>query len=740
MAPVTPGRSLVAGSVQYLKGVGPRRAERFEKLGVRTGRDLLLHIPHRYEDATTVDPIRSLRPGDDATVIGRVVSKGVLQTRSRLRVFHAVLRDGTGLIECAWPGRPWLDRTIDKGDLLLASGPVRFYHGRQLQPREHTVLARAGEDGDGDEAGGADEAGETGGRVFPVYHATEGLSHRQVRAIVDQNLDRLLEEVAGREILPEAWLAEWGLPPLAEAFRVLHRPESLARIEPARRRLAYEELFFLQLLHARARARLLGEAAGVALRGPAGLTRRFLEKLPFRLTEAQRRAWRELEADMGRDLPMNRLLQGDVGCGKTVVAALALLRAAESGWQAALMAPTELLAEQHHRTLRALLEPVGVAPVLLTGAVAGRARREILEGIAAGSVPIVVGTHALIQEGVSFGRLGLAVIDEQHRFGVEQRRALREMGAEPGGGSAESADEGPDPGAGGAAGKARSAPGSARSADCLVMSATPIPRSLALALYGDLDISVIDEMPPGRRPVVTGVRGPESREAAFEFLAEQLAAGRQAYIVYPLIEESEALDARAATAMHETLTARYPGVEVGLLHGRMSAEEKDATMRRFLGGEIGLLVSTTVIEVGIDVPNATVMLIEDAERFGLAQLHQLRGRVGRGAEQSYCVAFHSGETPPERLRVFASTTDGFRLAEEDLRLRGQGDFFGREQHGAPALRFADLERDADLLRDAHRRARAMVEEDPELSAPPHRRFARELAERYGEREALYRVG
>lgn len=404
---------------------------------------------------------------------------------------------------------------------------------------------------------------------------------------------------------------------------------------------------------------------------------------------------------------MNRLLQGDVGSGKTVVAALACLKAAEAGHQAAIMAPTELLAEQHQRTLGESLAAVGVKPVLLTGSVTGKAREHALRRIASGDARVVIGTHALIQDAVEFASLGLAVIDEQHRFGVEQRRKLRESGA---------------------------------AADALVMSATPIPRSLALCLYGDLDLSLIDEMPPGRRPVVTGVRGPESRDAAFAFLREKLEEGRQAYVVYPLVEESEALEARAATDMHARLVERLAGFEVGLLHGRLSAGEKDRVMRRFLAGEIQLLVATTVIEVGIDVPNATVMFIEDAERFGLAQLHQLRGRVGRGAEQSYCVAFHTGPEPSERLRAFAATTDGFRLAEEDLRIRGQGDLFGREQHGVATLRFADLEKDRDLLDEARRRARAIVDRDPFLSHREHRRLARELEERYAGREALYQVG
>jgi len=688
------GRSLLRSPVQYLKGVGPRRAERFERLDVHTGEDLLYHLPHRYEDATTVTPIGSLETGDEATVLARVVSKGVISTRGGLRIFRAVLRDGSGLIEAAWPGQPWLDRSIDKGDLLLASGPVRFFHGRQLQPREHTVVS-----------GAEDE--ETAGQVFPVYPATEGLSHRQIRRIVDQNLDDLLEEVREREVFGEELRRELAMPRLDRALETLHRPSDLDAVEPARRRLAYEELFFLQLLHARSRARREAAEEGVAFDGPPELSRAFLEVLPFELTGAQRRAWDEIRGDMESPRRMYRLLQGDVGSGKTVVAAAAMLRAVESGHQAALMAPTELLAEQHVRTLRELMEPVGVRPMLLTGSVTGAERSEVLDRLRDGEGRVVVGTHALIQEGVAFRSLGLAVVDEQHRFGVEQRRELRDAGG---------------------------------ASDTLVMSATPIPRSLALTLYGELDLSVIDEMPPGRKPVVTALRGPEKREAAFAWLEEQLEAGRQAYVVYPLVEESDAVEARSATAMHEELRERFARHRVGLLHGRMSGEEKDAVMRRFLAGEVELLVATTVIEVGIDVPDATVMLVEEGERFGLAQLHQLRGRVGRGAEQSYCVVFHSGEGIPERLAAFASTNDGFELARVDLRLRGQGDLFGREQHGLPQLRFADLDRDAGLVSHARARARATVADDPDLSRPEHRTIANRLTERYGDAESLYGVG
>ena len=687
-------RSVLRSPVRYLEGVGPRRSERFERLDVRTGRDLLYHLPHRYEDATTVTPVASLEAGDEATVVGRVVSKGVIQTRKGLRIFRAVLRDGTGHIEAAWPGQPWLDRTLDRGDLVLATGPVKFFHGRQLQPREHTVLS------------GSDDDGEVG-EVFPVYPATEGLSHRQIRSIVERNLDELLTEARDREVFDEAWRAELELPRLDRALEALHRPDEPAQIEPARRRLAYEELFFLQLLHARARVRRERAAEGVVFDAGPGLVEPFFESLPFDLTGAQRRVWDEIAADMEEPTRMYRLLQGDVGSGKTVVAAAALLKAARSGHQAALMAPTELLAEQHARTLSDLMEPVGVRPVLLTGAVGGARREEAREAIADGSARVVVGTHALIQEGVDFRRLGLVVIDEQHRFGVEQRRALRDAGG---------------------------------ASDAIVMSATPIPRSLALTLYGDLDLSVLDEMPPGRRPVVTAVRGPEAREEAFRWLGERLAEGRQAYVVYPLVEASEEVDARSAEEAWERLRRRFSDVEIGLLHGRLSSEEKDAAMRSFARGEVDLLVATTVIEVGIDVPDATVMFIEDAQRFGLAQLHQLRGRVGRGSEQSYCVAFHGGEERPERLAVFARTDDGFELAREDLRLRGRGDLFGEAQHGDAELRFARLERDGDLVAHARRRARRVVAEDPDLEAAEHRELATRLAERYGDAEKLYGVG
>ncbi len=682
---------------QYLKGVGPKRAESLARVGVQTARDLLYHVPRRYEDASTVARIGSLEVGMDATVIGEVTSKGVLPTRVGLRIFQAVLKDGTGFIECSWPGQPFLDRVIRKGDLLLVTGPVRFFHGRQLQPREYVILGRAGEER------------EAAGKVLPIYPATEGLSQRVLRGIIESNLDALLPALDEEEHFPGDLLRAIDAPPLREAVELLHRPPSLKDAERGRRRLAYEEAFFLQLLQARAHHRATAERRGIAFRRTDTLIGPLYRTLPFQLTGAQTRVLREIFDDMTSERRMNRLVQGDVGSGKTVVALFAMLLAVESGHQAALMAPTEILAEQHARTLRRMLEGVGVEVALLTGRLGAAERREALERIASGAAPIVVGTHALIQEAVQFERLGLAVIDEQHRFGVKQRRALAEMGEAP---------------------------------DVLVMSATPIPRSLALTVYGDLDLSILDELPPGRQPVRTGLRPEKGRGKIYEFLRDQVSRGRQAYIVYPLVEESEKLELRSATAEFERLAEEvFPELRLGLIHGQMPADEKDATMRAFMAGELDILVSTTVIEVGIDVPNATVMVIEHAERFGLSQLHQLRGRVGRGAEESYCILVATGDAEAvERLRIFAGTTDGFTIAREDLRLRGMGDFFGARQHGIPAFRFFDPLRDEQLLVRARVDARRIVERDPELSAPESVPLRRVLETRYRESERLYEVG
>jgi ATP-dependent DNA helicase RecG len=687
---------LLERPAQYLKGVGPRRAEQLDRLGIRTARDLLLHVPRRYEDASTVATIGSLEIGMDATVIGEVVSKGVLPTRKGLRIFQAVIRDGTGLIECSWPGQPFLDRSIHKGDRLLVTGPVRFFHGRQIQPREHVVLDRA-------------DAPRDGGRVLPIYPSTDGLSQRVLRTILDHNLDRLLPLLADEEPFATEHLARHDLPTLAEAIATLHRPPSIAAAERARRRLAYGEIFFLQLLHARAHRQATRARVGIAFRRSNALIRPFHDQLPFQLTGAQQRAVREIFGDMTAPRRMNRLLQGDVGSGKTVVALLAMLLAVESGYQAAIMAPTELLAEQHFRNTRALLDGLDVEVVLLVGRQTGAEREAARSAIATGRANLVVGTHALIQEGVEFQDLGLVVIDEQHRFGVRQRMALTTRAEDP---------------------------------DVLVMSATPIPRSLALTLYGDLDMSVLEERPPGRMPIRTAIREESARGKVWQFIREQVQAGRQAYVVYPLIEESEKLDLKAATAEYEVLRSEaLPDLRLGLIHGQLPTEEKDRVMQAFVAGELDVLVSTTVIEVGIDVPNATVMVVEHAERFGLSQLHQLRGRIGRGADQGWCILITAGGPEArERLDILAATDDGFEIARADLRLRGMGDLFGSKQHGMPEFRFFDPWLHEALLPAARNEAWSVIEADPTLQRPDHARYREELVHRYGERARLYDIG
>jgi ATP-dependent DNA helicase RecG len=699
-----PARSPLDEPAQFLKGVGPRRAEALGRLGVHTARDLLFHVPRRYEDASTVSRISDLQVGRDATVIGEVTHKGVLPTRTGLRIFQALLKDGSGTLECAWPGQPFLDRTVKRGDLLLVTGPVRLFRSTQMQPREFVLLGRAGE-----------ASGE--GKVLPLYPATEGLSQKVVRGIIDQNLDRLLPLLAAEEVFPREQLAAAGVPTLMQSITSLHRPASLAEADRARRRLAYEELFFLQLLHGRVRRRQQAAHPGIAFTRTDALISPLYRSLPFKLTRAQTGALVEIFADMKSGERMNRLLQGDVGSGKTIVALFAMLLAVESGYQAALMAPTELLAEQHARTLGQLAAALPVDVVLLTGRLAAGERRRALERIADGTAQLVVGTHALIQERVSFHRLGLAVVDEQHRFGVRQRLALaaQGMGVEN---------------------------GTPVYPDVLVMSATPIPRSLALTLYGDLDLTVLDELPPDRAAVNTELREETGRESVYDFIRREVAQGRQTYIVYPLVEDSEKIDLLAATSEFARLSSDvFPDLRLGLLHGQMAGDEKDATMRAFAGGGIDVLVATTVIEVGIDVPNATVMVVEHAERFGLSQLHQLRGRVGRGARTSHCILIAPSEPEAfERLRVLCRTRDGFEIARADLRLRGMGDFFGARQHGLPEFRFFDAERDEDLLMRARHDARAILDSDPDLATPGGTRLRDAVARRYAERERLYEVG
>ena len=684
--------------VTYLKGVGPRRAELLKRLNIFTARDLLMHIPHRYEDASTVQQIAKLRVGDDATVIGKVISKGILPTRKGLRVFQAVVQDASGLIEVGWPGQPWLDRQINTDDVLLLSGPVRFFHGRQFAPREWVNL-------------GKDADGTSGGRVLSVYPATEGLSVKVIRGLIEAHLDVLLP--LAEEYLPASLLAEARVPSLPEALAAVHRPTTLASALAGRARLAYEELLFVHILHRRARQLAAEKRDGIRFENKRELTSKFKAALPFELTKAQVRCVREIVADMCSDSRMHRLLQGDVGAGKTVVAIFAALLAMENGYQVALMAPTELLAEQHARTLGVLLAPLGIVPVLITGSRSAKERKLAASRLESGEALIAIGTHALVADGTKFAKLGLAVIDEQHRFGVDQRRILSE------------------------------ARGAAIKPDVLLMSATPIPRSLALTMYGDLAVSTLDEKPPGREPITTALRPASAADKVFAFVNRQIDAGRQAYVVYPLVEESEKVLLKAATTAFEELTSgALKGRRVALLHGKMPADEKDAVMRSFRDGALDVLVATTVIEVGIDVPNATVMLIEHPERFGLSQLHQMRGRVGRGAGlESYCILLGDvGDEAMNRLRVFLDSEDGFEIAREDLRLRGMGDLFGERQSGVPTFRVADPIKDEELSEVARVGAERILAEDPELKRPAHKAMQGMLRRGYGRALELFRVG
>src|SRR5919112_738252 len=680
--------------VKFLKGVGERRAEALERLGIRTARDLLWHLPHRYVDASTVTPLARAQVGQEVAGVGRVVAKGVLPTRRGLRIFHAVLRDDSGVLECVWPGQPFLDRTIVVGQTLLVSGPVRFYHGRQMAPREYVVLADAETDADP----------LTAGKVLPVYPATEGLSHKVIRSLIERHLDRLI--ALCDDGLPEPLRQSLDLPALGDALRAVHRPATAEEAELGRRRMAFDELFDLQLMLIRARTVAKRHRSGVAFTIKRDLTTRLKESLPWDLTGDQQRALREITADMTAPERMHRLLMGDVGTGKTVVALFAMLLALENDFQAALMAPTELLVEQHGATLAGLLEPLQLKPELLLGRQTPAEKTAVRKRLATGQARLAVGTHALMQEGVSFQRLGLVVIDEQHRFGVEQRAALIGKGVAP---------------------------------DVLLLTATPIPRSLALTLYGDLDVSTLRERPPGRGTVRTAVRRSNQRERVLEFIRSECLKGRQAYVVLPVIEESERADLRAATTMVQTLAARWPQLQVDLVHGRLKADERDQIMRRFRRGEVNVLVATTVIEVGIDVPNATIMVIEHPDRFGLAQLHQLRGRIGRGAEASYCILLAEGSVP-SRLHAFAASLDGFKIAELDLAERGMGDLIGARQHGGFEVRHARLPDDTDLLTHARDLATEVIGADPALQRRENLRLRERAVARYPRAVELFRVG
>ncbi len=664
--------------VQFLKGVGPVRARALDRLGIATVSDLLRHYPRTYLDRTAVTPIRAARPGDEVTVQGEVLTAGERRTRRRRTLQTVTVDDGTGVLFCQWFGQSYLLRQFRSGVKVLLSGRIQRHAGRkQLVHPDFELL-------------GGEESRLHTGRLVPVYPLTSGIGQHWLRRLIHETLPAVLP--TADETLPPDLRRRRGLCDLDAALAGVHFPADADELARARARLVYEEIFFIQLAMG-LRRRDRDALAGRRLDAPGDLTTRLVDGLPFALTGAQRSVLAEMLRDMRSGRVMHRLLQGDVGCGKTLVALIAALFVIEQGHQALLMAPTEVLARQHGDTIGGLCDSLGVAVATLTGGTPARERRQILDAVHAAEIDLLIGTHALVQDGVSVPHLGLAIVDEQHRFGVQQRGRVTLV-----------AQDGTPP-------------------HLLVMSATPIPRSLSLTLYGDLDLSIIDELPAGRRPVATRLVGADELDETHTFIADQIAAGRQAYVIYPVIEETEGQDLKSAEAEYARLSrGPFAGVRTGLLHGRLRPAEKRAAMAAFAAGETDLLVATTVVEVGVDVPNATVMLIHHPERFGLAQLHQLRGRIGRGAHASHCLLVNERWLPPEtyeRLTFFCAESDGFKLAEEDLRRRGPGDILGVRQHGAPVFLLANPLRDARVVSDCAEDVRRIVDADPELADPAH---------------------
>ncbi len=686
----------LATSVQFLKSVGPARVRALTRLSIASVGDLLAHYPRRYFDRTSCVSIGGLRPGQEVTVMGEVMTCSDRRTGRGGNLLTVAVGDDTGVVFCVWFNQKFLKKQFRTGKKVMASGVVQFHGGRaQLAHPDFEVL-------DAKPDGGDKEAGLHTGRMVPVYGLTAGIGQYWLRALMDQTLKRAANHHL--ESLPPAIIRRHGFPARGKALRNIHFPENRPAMEAAVRRLKYEELFTIQMLMALRRSSNRQET-GIQLDEPGDLTGRLVSGLPFKLTKAQRRVLSEILGDLRSGEPMHRMVQGDVGSGKTLVALIAALFVIEQGYQALLMAPTEVLARQHGVGIRAMCDRIGISTETLTGSTPAAERRAILAGVAAGEVDLLVGTHAIIQEDVRVPRLALSIVDEQHRFGVRQRGAS--------GGATETTHK----------------------SHLLVMSATPIPRSLSLTLFGDLDLSLIDELPAGRRPIRTTLAREKDESSVWAACHREIAAGRQVYVIYPVIEETEGQDLKAATVEWERLQAEvFPGISVALLHGRMKGKEKTAVMESFSRGEVQVLVATTVVEVGVDVPNATAMVIHNPERFGLAQLHQLRGRIGRGEHQSYCwllVDRFLAEESFQRIRFFADHNDGFALAEEDLRLRGPGDAWGIRQSGAPGFRLANPLTDVELVQVCRDDAREFLAADPQLKSPAGKLVAKALKESFG---------
>ena len=710
--------------VQFLKGIGPRVAETLAAKGILTLEDLLYYLPFRYEDRINPRTIEQLQPGEMASVIAEVRTSGLFKTR-RMPVFEMTAGQGRNKLKCLWFRGGYLEGKFKPGALVALYGKVEFSTfgrgGLQMLQPQFEILHEPPVDGEASPESEEQKHFESLeiGRIVPIYEAAGKLNARWFRRTIRAALEQMPPEIS--EPIPAAIRDRLGLIPRAEAFWHVHWPdpgESFVGLQaartPAHQRLIFEELFFLELgLELKRRKARLQPGIGFEI---TGQVREALKRvLPFHPTQAQKQVLKEIAGDMAQPSPMRRLLQGDVGSGKTIVAFEAATVAMENGYQVAMMAPTEILATQHYLSARRILEPAGYRVVLLTGSLEPTRKRAIRSHIERGHAQIVIGTHALLEDKVEFERLGLVIVDEQHRFGVMQRMKLMRKNSDV-------------------------------QPDVLVMTATPIPRTLALTLYGDLDISVIDELPPGRTPISTRVVSGERAAEVWEFVRKIVSSGQQAYVVYPVIDENEKdTGLKAAIKMFDELhNLVFPELKLGLLHGRMSADEKDEVMRRFKAGELQILVATTVIEVGVDVANASVMVIEHAERFGLSQMHQLRGRIGRGGAKSYCVLMTSGkisEEAQQRLDTMVRTSDGFEIAEKDLELRGPGEFFGTKQAGMPSLRVANLIRDRKLLELAKREARALLEASPGEATPEEKRIAVQyLKTHWNRRYGLVEVG
>lgn len=700
-------RSELLTPVQYIKGVGPKVATLLDKCGIQTVADLLNHFPFRYIDRRRIDSIRDVQPGKDKTIIGEVLTSGMtFLGRRHKKIFEVVVGDETGEVSAKWFHffKKTMEKRFEKGTRVLLTGELTSYNGeKQFVHPEVEILAEDSAPSD------------VSGRIISIYPSTEGLSQRYLRKIIKNAWERYGSLLTPH--MPDHLKKRHKLLDYPSSVETLHFPDPESDVEElnagrssAHKTLIFDEFFVLELGLALMR-RGYQKEEGIAFEYRKGIYEEFKNILPFKLTGAQDRVISEIVSDLEKPHPMHRLVQGDVGSGKTVVGLAVAVQVITNGYQVAFMAPTEILAEQHFKTIQQLIEKKGLSCALLTASTKGAVRDTIYRQVAEGNIPIIVGTHALIQDELKFHKLGLAIIDEQHRFGVMQRAALKKKGLTP---------------------------------DILVMTATPIPRTLAMTVYGDLDVSSIDEMPIGRKPILTRVFNEKQRARLYEGIRIELEKGHQAYVVYPLIEESEKVDLKNATEMAEELRGVFsPDYKVALLHGRMKAQEKEAVMSAFKAGEVHVLAATSVVEVGVDVPNATVMVIEHAERFGLSQLHQLRGRVGRSTFQSYCILvaeYMRSEEARQRLKVMTETNDGFKIAEEDLNIRGPGEFLGTRQSGMAGFKVANLVRDMSILQDARKAAFDIIDVDPELKSAENLPLREILNTRWKGRLELVNVG